>query len=88
MDAMMERGGGVEKAPERQTESPRVFLSKADLGGKTCRAGDTLTLRVTDVDPESGDVEAEIAGYGETDETPGYMADFDKAVPEEEGEGY
>lgn len=69
-----------------EKESPCVYLTKADLGGKTCKKGDTLTLRVTDIDPETGDVEAELQGGGETDINTGEDIEsaFDRAVPEEE----
>jgi hypothetical protein len=73
-------------SPEEQNEGEQadVFLSKENLGGRTVKAGDTLTLTVRDVDPETGDVQASLdSGAGETSGE-GYGADFDKAVPMEE----
>lgn len=76
-----------EEVEVTETEDmPRVYLNKESLGDKQCKPGDSITLKVTDVDPETGDVEAEISGYshkdGEGDK--GYMAEFDRAMPEEE----
>lgn len=81
MDEMMERG----PMESESKETPCVYLTKADLGGKTYKKGDTLTLTVTDIDPESGDIEAEIAGGGEPEtETENYNDAFDRAMPPEE----
>ena len=65
-------------------EKSSVFLSKSALGGKQCKPGDTLTFKVQDIDPESGDVEAVLEGYEHKSEE-GYEAAFDEAMPEEEG---
>lgn len=82
-DDMMEGESGSDNE-----EQASVFLSKSALGGKKCKPGDTITLKVQDVDPESGDVEAVLSGYGESSgESKGYEADFDRAMPPEEDEG-
>ncbi len=74
-------------APESSSDSemPSVFLSKEQLGGKTVKAGDTITMKVLDVDPESGDAEVE-CDYGGKDEgetKSDIMSEFDKSMPEE-----
>lgn len=63
-------------------EPMSVFLPKAALEGRTVKAGDTLTLKVKDVDPESGEVEA-VCDYNEEDksEEGGMMDQFDSAMP-------
>lgn len=83
-------GGGMggpppaEAPPATGAEQASIFLSAESLGGRKVKKGDTLTLTVSDVDPETGDVQADLAGGGsETNETNGPMADFDEAVPEE-----
>jgi len=90
---MDEMGDGMmsednEPSPDQdastETEMPSVFLSKEQLGGKTVKAGDTIQMKVLDVDPESGDVEVECSyGSGEGETKAGYESDFDKAMPEE-----
>ena len=49
-------------------EEVSVFIPKAALGGKPVKAGETLSMTVKDVDPETGDVEAVCAA--ETQEEP------------------
>lgn len=76
----------VDKA---ENENPSVFLSKSDLGGKTCKPGDTLTLKVVDVDQETGDVQAELtsdSGYGSGErDVPFHERELDAAMgPEKE----
>ncbi len=72
------------EATESENESPSIFLSKASLGDRKVKPGDTLTLTVSDVDPETGDVQADLAGGGSTTEGGGgYAEAFDKAMPEE-----
>lgn len=68
-------------------EQPSVFLPKAALMGKNVKKGDTITMTVQDVDPETGDVEA-VCNYGgsEGGGDEGYEAAFDKAMPEDESE--
>ncbi len=83
MDEMMGEGAPPEMGSE--SEMPSVFLSKEQLGGKTVKAGDTIQMKVLDVDPESGDVEVECTyGDDEGETNAGYESDFDKAMPEEE----
>lgn len=77
--------------PTEETESPSIFLSQETLGGKKVKKGDTLTLKVIDIDPESGDVQADLVGGGETSMQSGPIEDdFEKEMPsdESEGEGY
>lgn len=71
---------------ETSEDKPRIFLNKESLGDKQCKPGDTLTLKVTDVDAETGDVETILEGYSHKGggDSEGYMADFDRAMPEEE----
>lgn len=67
-----------------QSEPVSVFLPKAALDGRSVKPGDTLTLKVKDVDTETGDVEA-VCDYGDDEsEGGGMMDEFDKAVPESE----
>jgi len=67
-------------------EPMSVFLPKAALDGRTVKPGDTLTLKVKDIDPESGEVEA-VCDYEEQDKSEGgMMDDFDSAMPAD-GEG-
>lgn len=87
MNDEMEGGGmmgaGPPAANEGETETPSIFLTKAALGGKTFKEGDTLTLTVRDVDPETGDVQADLAGSGGGKMEGGMMAAFNEAMPEE-----
>ena len=73
--------GGQEQGPTS------IFLSKEMLGGKPVKEGDTLSLTIKSVDPETGDAEASIAGGGAGDSEGGIDAAFDKAMPPEPGEG-
>ena len=77
--------GGGDKGPNT------IFLSKEALGGKTVKEGETLTLTIKSVDPETGDAEAAIQSGGgepgEGAEGSGIDAAFDKAMPPEPGEG-
>ena len=65
--------GATPKEGMDDNESVSIFLTKAQLEGRTVKPGDTLTLKVRDVDPESGEVEA-VCDYGEeqTNSKPGY----------------
>lgn len=77
--------------PGGEAESPSIFLSQEVLGGKKVKKGDTLTLKVIDIDPESGDVQADLVGGGETSMQSGPIEkDFEDSMPsdESEGEGY
>lgn len=75
---------GTEMAEDESNETPSVFLSRENLGGRECKPGDKLTLTVRDVDPETGDVQADLEGSGATTESAGYASDFEKSVPAEE----
>ena len=82
-------GGGrmmAEASPptDEGNEKPSIFLSQEQLGGRKMKVGETLTLTVRDVDPETGGVQADLSGGGETSTTPGYEEAFNEAVPEEE----
>ena len=85
---MEEQSDAMDSADESQSEMPSVFLSKEQLGGKDVKAGDTIRMKVLDVDPESGDAEVECSSYGadEGESKPGYESDFDKAMPMEGSE--
>ena len=87
---MQEQSDGMDSGDESQSdnEMPSVFLSKEQLGGKTVKKGDTITMKVLDVDPDSGDAEVECSSYGadEGESKPGYESDFDKAMPMNESE--
>lgn len=74
----------VDHGDSADDEPVSIFLTKAQLEGRTVKPGDTLTLKVRDVDPESGEVEA-VCDYGEDEGSgkPGYEAAFDEAMPEE-----
>lgn len=86
MDGKMMMGGSAGPPEDESNEKPSVFLSAEQLGGRKVKAGQTLTLTVTDVDPETGDVQADLAGGGETNEDEGMMAQYDRAMPEESEE--
>lgn len=65
-------------------EGPTVFLPKAITMGKTFKEGDEIVLKITDVDPETGDLAA-IYAPEKGGEEGGMMDEFDKAMPEEKG---
>ena len=76
-------GGGdmMDNESSSENEMPSVFLSKEQLGGKTVKKGDTIQMKVLDVDPESGDAEVECQ-YGKDmmgETKPGYESDFDQS---------
>lgn len=68
-------------------ESVSVFLPKAITMGKTFKPGEEIVLKIVDVDPETGDLEAKYATDGEEEsgEGGGMMDEFDKAMPEDKG---
>lgn len=73
-----------ERLETQESEPVSVFLSKESLGGKTFKAGDSISLTVKSVDPDTGEVEAEVGENAMGGETkPGYEEAFDKAMPEE-----
>lgn len=80
-DAAPETGGNNEEVS--------VFIPKAALMGKSCQEGDTLTMTVKDVDPETGDVEAVCKAENYREEGPtGSQAALDSADLEGEKGGY
>lgn len=84
---MMAAGNGPPASEPDSDEKPCIFLSAESLGGKKVKVGDTITLTVRDVDPETGDVQADLTEGGETDENnEGAMAAFDRSMPEESEE--
>ena len=76
------------QAHDDKEEPVSVFLPKAALMGRQVKTGDSLTLEVCDVDPETGDVEAK-CNYNHDNEGSGekmgYAEAFDRAMPPEEG---
>lgn len=87
-DTMQGETGAMDAKPgmSEDSEPVSVFLPKAALGGESVKPGDTLTLKVKDVDPETGDVEA-VCDYDGEDKGMGgdtYEEGFDKAMPPEE----
>lgn len=72
-----------EPAKEESGEMPAVFLSKESLGDRQVKKGDTITLTVKDVDPDSGEVEA-VCNYEDKPKRSGMNEAID-AMPDEEG---
>lgn len=66
--------------PQDSGEMPSVFIPKESLGDREVKAGDTITLTVRDVDPDTGEVEAS-CDYNEPPERPGYAEAIDN-MPE------
>lgn len=68
---------------EQEQEPTSVYLTRSQLGGKQCKVGDMLNLKVTDIDPQTGEVEATMSGdsYGSGDsEDSHHMQAFDQAM--------
>ena len=86
---MAPQGAGAEpKDTGGDHEEVSVFIPKAALMGKTCKAGDSIQMTVKDVDPETGDVEAVCQGGGYGEEQPsGTQAAVDNADLEGEKGG-
>jgi hypothetical protein len=42
-----------------------ITIPRSVLGDRKCKPGEKLTFTVTDVDPDTGDVEATLGGYAE-----------------------
>lgn len=75
----------AEPKPKPNSEYASVFIPKESLGDRTVKAGDTITLTVRDVDPDSGEVEACVEGGPETaSEHPGYEEGIDNLPDESE----
>ena len=53
-------------AGESGDESPdSITIPRSVLGDRKCKPGEKLTFTVTDVDPDTGDVEATLGGYAD-----------------------
>lgn len=75
--------------PDENEDNPgTIFLSKEALGGRTVKVGETLSLTVKSVDPETSDVEAKIEESNENEPGMGGSsgAEFDRAIPAEQGD--
>src|SRR5690242_13985109 len=66
-------------------EATSVFLPKSAFGARPPKVGDSLKdFKVVDIDPETGEVEAQCNYDDEGDsDKPGYEKAFDSAMPEE-----
>lgn len=53
----------TEPAAAPAEEADSITIPKSVLGAKDCKPGERLEMVVTDVDPETGDVEARLANY-------------------------
>lgn len=53
------------------TEMDSLTIPKSILGDRQCKPGEKLTFTVTDVDPDTGDVEATLGGYAGNSERNG-----------------
>ncbi len=88
-DTMQGETAPESDAPAEQAgtdEQMSIFIPKAALEGDTYKPGDTITLKVKDVDPETGEVEATCDDNEET-EPKGSMDDaFDAAMPADQGQ--
>jgi hypothetical protein len=62
---------------EMSDEPTMVYLTREQLGGKTYKKGDTISLTVSDVDNESGEVECSIGSGSDQNSS---MNDFDQAM--------
>lgn len=86
----IDKPGMGEETPKDGDESVSVFLPKAITMGKTFKPGEEIVLKIVDVDPETGDLEAKYATEGDqynSKEEGGMMDDFDEAMPADK-EGY
>jgi len=57
--------------PPETEEADSITIPKSVLGDRQCKPGEVLQMVVTDVDPETGDVEAQLKDYankGESDD--------------------
>lgn len=83
----MGRAMGMEQGEPAESESNEptsIFLTKEQLGGCSCKEGDTLTLKVDSIDPETGEVEAELVSGGEKESDMNQA--IDQYMPEKEEE--
>lgn len=72
----------LSEAPPATTPDT-VTIPKSVLGDKQCKPGERLTFVVRDVDPDTGDVEVELAGYGSEDQGGESMGDEMSRYPME-----
>ncbi len=49
--------------PTETEEADSITIPRSVLGDRKCKPGEKLTFVVSDVDPETGDVEASLEGY-------------------------
>lgn len=83
MTEMPMRAGDA--APEEtEREEISVFIPAAALGGRECEVGDSLTLEVRSIDPETGEVEARVGGSASASKRPSRMDEAIDAMPEED----
>jgi len=75
--------------PSGDDESVSVFLPKEITMGKTFKQGDEIVLKIVDVDPETGELEAKYATDDQESKSEGGSMDdaFDAAMPADK-EGY
>lgn len=73
----------IDPAPEK-TDSPKAFLPAGFTGEKQCKPGDAISVRVTAVDPETGEYEIEFAGKSHDDGKMPFEKSMDQALPEGE----
>lgn len=75
-----------------ETDAPAVsdsedkvaaFVPMSFFGGKTVKEGDTETIRVLSVDPETNEVHVECTYSGEKDQGKSMVDMMDEAIPEE-----
>lgn len=91
---MDESEGGMGDSPmEESNESkPTAFLPKEMGGGKQWKPGDEIVLKIDAVDPETGEMQVSYApeksGDSASEEPADTMSAMDKAMPEDQQEGY
>jgi hypothetical protein len=66
MDAENQDDQGQDSSDPGSQEQGSFYLPQSFLNGKTCKAGDKITLEVVGTDDE-GDVEVKMADYGSGD---------------------
>lgn len=87
---MAEDGDMPMEKPETKDEGyASGFVPKEFFGGRNVKPGDSETVTIKAVDPDSGEVEimCESSGKGEETESEGALAGMDKQFPpEDEGD--
>ena len=80
----MNEGGDAGPDYGEGEEALSVFLPAKAFGNRPPKVGDSLSdFKIVDIDPETGEVEAQCSYEDKPMEKPGYEAAFDKAMPEE-----